>query len=506
MDAPRLRFAPSPTGELHVGNARTALFNWFYARRWRGALVLRIEDTDTQRSLPEHEARLIEDLRWLGLGWDEGIEEGGPHGPYRQSERLALYGKQVEDLIGRGAAYPCFCSPDVLEAERAAQREAGRASLYTGRCRRLPPAEAAARRGREAAAIRLDVQAIAGGDPAIAFTDLVHGAVRFPLAQIGDFVLLRPNGWPSYNFAVVVDDLAMRISHVVRGDDHLSNTPRQILVYRALGGSASQPQFAHLPLITGPGGAPLSKREGSASVAWFRGQGYPPEALTNYLALLGWSAPDGRELLTREEMIEMFGLDRISRSPAVFDPRKLDALSARHMARLPPERLASLAVEQLRRAGLLGAPEPPEAWSWAARLALLYAERLPRMADLPAEAAFLFDFSADRSLADPHVRETLSDPRARRVVEALSARLGSEPLTAPRFQAIAEEVRRETGARGKELYHPMRVALTGSASGPELVKLLPVIEEGARLPLPRRIAPCAERVRRLLEAAAGSRG
>ena len=506
MDAPRLRFAPSPTGELHVGNARTALFNWLYARRQGGVLVLRIEDTDVQRSLPEHEARLMEDLRWLGLGWDEGLEEGGAHAPYRQSERLALYGERAEELIARGAAYPCFCSPAVLEAERAAQREAGRASLYTGRCRRLPPAEAAARRGREPAAVRFNVEAATQGEPAVAFTDLVHGTVRFPVTQIGDFVLLRPNGWPSYNFAVVVDDLEMRISHVIRGDDHLSNTPRQILVYRALDRAAPQPRFAHLPLITGPAGAPLSKRQGSASVGWFREQGYPPEALANYLALLGWSPPDGRELLTREELMQVFDLDRISRSPAVFDPRKLDALSARHMARLPHERLASLAVDQLRRAGLLRAPEPPEAWSWAARLALLYAERLPRMADLPLEAAFLFDFDAGKRLGDPQVRAALSDPRGRRVVEALAARLGPEPLTAQHFLAIAEEVRRDTGAKGKDLYHPMRIALTGSASGPELVRLLPVIEEGARLPLPRPIAPCAERVRRLLEATAGGRG
>ena len=499
MSGPRVRFAPSPTGTLHVGNARTALFNWLYARRHGGAFVLRIEDTDASRSSPEHEARLLDDLRWLGLGWDQGVGEGGEDGPYRQSERLALYRDRADDLIERGLAYPCFCSQQVLEEERAAQREAGRASLYPGRCRGIPRQEAARRRASEEAAVRFDVQATAGGDPSIGFIDLVHGEVRFPVSQVGDFVILRRDGWPAYNFAVVVDDLLMRITHVIRGDDHLSNTPRQILVYRAFGVKAL-PRFAHLPLIAGPGGAPLSKREGSASVGWFREEGYPPEALMNYLALLGWSPPGGQDFLTQEELISLFDLDRVSRAPALFDRQKLDALAARHMSRMAPERLASLAAEQLRRAGLLGPETPPGAFEWVGRLALLYADRLPRLSDLARESAFLFDFSPERSLADPDVRSALTDPKTRGVVEALVRRLDAEPLSAARFQALAEETRRETGSKGRDLYHPLRVALTGVPSGPELVKLLPVIEQGSRLPLPKRIASCAERARALLDA------
>ena len=501
MTEPRVRFAPSPTGELHVGNARTALFNWLYARRHGGVFLLRVEDTDAARSSPEHESRLIADLRWLGLGWDEGVSEGGEDGPYRQSERLDLYRDRAEELLEGGLAYWCFCPPQLLEEERAAQREAGRASLYSGRCRRIPKEEAAERRRRgEEAAVRFNVPAVAGDEPSIVFTDLVHGEVRFPVTQIGDFVLLRRDGWPSYNFAVVVDDALMRISHVIRGDDHLSNTPRQILVYRALG-ARTPPRFAHLPLITGPGGAPLSKREGAASVAWFREQGYPPESLMNYLALLGWSPPGGQDLLTPEELVSQFDLDRVSRAPANFDRPKLDALAARHMARLPAGRMAEMAAEQMIAAGLLEREAAPGILDWLGRLALLYADRLPKMSDLPRESAFLFEFEAEKSLADPEVRRTLSDPRSRAVIETMVRRLGPEPLTAPRFQALADEVRRETGAKGRDLFHSMRVALTGASSGPEMVKLLPVIEEGSRLPLRKRVAPCAERARALLAVA-----
>jgi glutamyl-tRNA synthetase len=503
MRGPRVRFAPSPTGELHVGNARTALFNWLYARRHGGVFILRIEDTDVVRSSAAHEVRLMEDLRWLGLGWDEGVGEGGEDGPYRQSERLPLYRERAEHLVAKGLAYPCFCSRQLLEEERAAQRDAGRASLYSGRCRRIPKEEARRRRqGGEEAAVRFHVAAVAGDESSIAFVDLVHGEVRFPASQIGDFVIQRRDGWPSYNFAVVVDDMLMRVSHVIRGDDHLSNTPRQVLVYRALG-PKTPPRFAHLPLIAGPGGAPLSKREGAASVAWFREQGYPPEALMNYLSLLGWSPPGGQDLLTPEELVAQFDIDRVSRAPAIFDRPRLDALAARHMTRLPAGRLASMAAEQMIKAGLLEPEVSAEVMEWLGRLALLYADRLPRMNELPKECAILFDFSARRSLADPEVGATLGDPKARTVIEALARRLGTEPLNAPRFQALADEVRRETGAKGRDLYHPMRVALTGASSGPEMVKLLPVIEEGSRLPLKRPVASCAERARALLAAAQG---
>jgi len=504
MPRPRLRFAPSPTGALHVGNARTALFNWLWARRTGGTFVLRIEDTDAARSSLESETRLVDDLTWLGLGWDEGVGAGGDTGPYRQSERLAIYRGKADELLGRGLAYPCFCSPQALEEERAAAREAGGASLYAGRCRGIPKDVADRRRLAEPAAIRFHVAAAAGGETSVAFEDQSHGPVRFPLTQIGDFVLLRRDGWPSYNFAVVVDDLLMGITHVVRGDDHLSNTPRQILVYRALQAPAP-PRFTHLPLILGAGGTPLSKREGAASLGWFREQGYPPEAVMNHLALLGWSPEDGQEFLTPEELIARFDLGRVSRAPAIFDLTKLDALAARHMARLPPERLADLAVVQLAAAGLWPVPAPGGAREWAGRLAQILADRLPCMRRLVDETAFLFDFDPAKSLADPQVAAALREPGSRRVIEALERRIGEAPLDAPRFQSIVDEVRRECGVKGKDLFHPIRIALTGAASGPELVKLLPVIEVGSRLPLPRPIASCHARVRALIAATAVDR-
>jgi nondiscriminating glutamyl-tRNA synthetase len=493
----RLRFAPSPTGDLHIGNARTALFNWLLARSRNGTLVLRIEDTDQLRSTRASEDGILADLRWLGLGWDEGIEEGGDLGPYRQSERLDLYRAQADRLVASGMAYPCFCAPERLEKERAAQREAGHVSLYSGRCRVVPAAEAEARRGAgEPSALRFNVRAAARDDEAVTFRDEVRGPIRFPVAQIGDFVLLRQDGLPAYNFAVVVDDLAMRITDVIRGDDHLSNTPRQVLVYRALG--CEPPRFAHLPLITAPGGAPLSKRDGAVSVQAFREDGYPPEALLNHLALLGWSPASGVDFLTVEELVAGFDLSRVSHSPAVFDRQKLDALSARHIARMPPGKIEPPAVEHLTRAGRLPGGASPEVRAWAGRLAMLYADRLPRFGLLPEETAPVFAFDVARSFEDEDVASTLADQRARQVIERMLEVLGEEPIVATRFQAAAAEVRRQTGAKGRDLFHPIRVGLTGRASGPELVRLLPLIDEGSRLPLPRPLRSCRDRARDLL--------
>jgi nondiscriminating glutamyl-tRNA synthetase len=495
----RVRFAPSPTGELHVGNARTALFNWLFARGRGGTLVLRIEDTDAARSTPEHESAIVSDLRWLGLGWDEGIDEGGAYGPYRQSERLPLYRERAESLVAGGAAYPCFCPPALLEEERAAQREAGRVSLYSGRCRGIVPALAAQRRAKgEPHALRFDVARAGRGSDSVAFEDEVRGSVRFPLAQIGDFVLVRRDGTPAYNFAVVVDDMTMRITHVIRGDDHLSNTPRQVLVGRAI--SAPTPIYAHLPLITAHGGAPLSKREGAVSVRAFREEGYPPEALLNHLALLGWSPPDGIELLTVEELVARFDLARVARAPAVFDRHKLDALSLKHVARMPPARLGPLAAEHLARVGLLPADPPPAVLAWTARVATMLADRLPRLGAIVAESAILFEFDAAKALADPDVETTLREPRARAVIEATLARLGDGGIDAPGFQSLAAEVRRVTGAKGRDLFHPIRVGLTGRPSGPELVRLLPLLDEGSRLDLPHAVRSCAARARALLDA------
>ena len=495
----RVRFAPSPTGDLHVGNARTALFNWLFARHGGGRFILRIEDTDRERSRPEHERQILDDLRWLGLGWDEGIDEGGEAGPYRQSERLPHYSAAAARLIDAAAAYRCFCPPALLEEERARDREAGRASLYSGRCRGLSRDAADARlRAGEEAAIRFDVRRVAGAVDAVAFDDLVHGEVRVPVDQIGDFVLLRRDGGPAYNFAVVVDDAAMRVTHVIRGDDHLSNTPRQILVARAL--HDASPRFAHLPLLVAPGGAPLSKREGAVSVRALRDAGYPPEAVLNHLALLGWSPPGGIEVLTREELVAAFGLARVSRSPAVFDRQKLDALAMRHLQRWEPARLAAESIPVLQEAGFLPSRLTAEVAAWSEPLVGLVSDRLSRLGEIPALLNVVFGFDAAASLRDEDVRATLADPRGRKVLTETLALLEEEPLSAPRLQTIVAEVRRRTGAKGKDLFHPIRVGLTGFGSGPELVRLLPVIDAGSRLDLPLPVPGCAARARALLAA------
>src|SRR5499427_9167883 len=282
----RVRFAPSPTGHLHVGNARTALFNWLLARGSGGTFVLRIEDTDTERSTQASEAAIEQDLRWLGLDWDEGPEAGGPCGPYRQSERLHLYQSYAQELLASGAAYYCFCSAEQLEHDRQTAVAEGRPALYSGRCRSLPMEQAQARMtAGEQAAIRFRVPTDSQGD--VVFQDVVRGEVRFPRDVIGDPIIVRADGHPAYNFAVVVDDALMEITHVIRGEDHISNTPRQVLLYEAMG--FTPPKFAHLALVLGPDHSPLSKRHGATSVAEFRSKGYLPEALVNYLALLGWS-------------------------------------------------------------------------------------------------------------------------------------------------------------------------------------------------------------------------
>jgi glutamyl-tRNA synthetase len=300
----RLRFAPSPTGLLHVGNARTALFNWLLARGGGGTFILRIEDTDVERSTPESEAGILEDLRWMGLTWDEGPDVGGPRGPYRQSERLDLYASYARRLIEQGAAYYCFCPAEQIEADRRAAMEAGRPPKYSGRCRDLSRGESGARvSSGEAAVIRFRVPE--GRD--VVFQDVVRGEVRFSTEVIGDPVLVRSDGNPAYNFTVVIDDVLMDITHVIRGEDHISNTPRQVLLYEALG--FRPPVFAHLALVLGPDHAPLSKRHGATSVAEFRARGYLPEALVNYLALLGWSPGGGDELLDIHELARRFALE-----------------------------------------------------------------------------------------------------------------------------------------------------------------------------------------------------
>jgi nondiscriminating glutamyl-tRNA synthetase len=473
----RVRFAPSPTGHLHVGNARTALFNWLLARGSGGTYILRIEDTDAARSTLESEVSMIRDLQWLGLDWDEGPDTGGSHGPYRQSERLHLYQSYAKELLANDAAYYCFCSVAQLDADRQKALAEGRVARYAGTCRALSREEAAARiAAGERPAIRFRVPE--GRD--VVFTDAVRGEVKFHTDVIGDPIIVRADGRPAYNFAVVVDDALMEITHVIRGEDHISNTPRQILLYEAIGFPA--PVFAHLALVMGPDHSPLSKRHGATSVAEFRAKGYLPEALVNYLALIGWSPGNDDELLPIDELARRFSLEGVGHSAGVFDEEKLAWANRHYLKIAEPERVAELAIPFFEAAGVRVAAEADARAFLAAAMAMATSS-VDRLDQVPARLAFLFHFDAAAALGAPGVLDEMRQPLARAVVEALAAELAAAPrLDRDTFRAIANQVKAKTGAKAKGLFHPIRVALTGRSEGPELDLAVPAIDRGAELP------------------------
>ncbi len=488
----RVRFAPSPTGLLHVGNVRTALFNWLLARHEGGAFVLRIEDTDAERSETRYEIQLMADLRWLGLEWDEGVDRGGPYGPYRQTERFPLYREHAHRLLREEKAYYCFCPPEQLEADRVLQMESSQPVRYVGRCRGLDPDQAAGRvRAGEPAALRLRVR-----PGRVAFNDLVFGPVEADGSDIGDFILLRSDGSAQYNFACVVDDALMRISHVVRGEGHLSNTFRQLLIYEALGWQP--PAFAHLSTILGPDGSKLSKRHGATAISEFRELGYLPQALINYLALLGWSpSTDGRELMSVEEIVRDFDLGRVNVSPATFDFEKLNWFNRTYLRQLEPQALAALAEPFFVRDGLIPPDPSAQVRAWLQELAPLVAAYADRLADFPAEARRMLGFDVDAALTDPEVASLLAEPGSTRAIQAFDRVLGEDPastIDAEVYRRCVLQVRDLTGLKGKSLFRPVRVAVTGRASGPELERLLPLLEQASRLDLAVKVAGVRARV------------
>src|SRR6266511_1974884 len=394
----RVRFAPSPTGQLHVGNARTALFNWLLARGSGGTFILRVEDTDVERSTRDSETAIMRDLRWLGLDWDEGPDAGGAHGPYRQSERLHLYQSYAKELLGADAAYYCFCSVARREADRQEALATGRAAHYPGTCRRLSREQAAQRiAAGERPAIRFRVP----DQRDITFADAVRGDVRFHTDVIGDPVIVRADGHPAYNFAVVVDDALMEVTHVIRGEDHISNTPRQLLLYEALG--FTPPIFAHLALVMGPDHSPLSKRHGATSVAEFRAKGYLPESLVNYLALIGWSPGNDEELLPIEELARRFSLEDVGLSAGVFDEEKLAWVNRHYLKLADPARLAELSLPYFVDAGIPMTPDANGIEFLAVAMAMTSAS-VDRLNQIPARLAFLFDYSPETTLGDVAVR------------------------------------------------------------------------------------------------------
>ncbi len=490
----RVRFAPSPTGFLHVGNVRTALFNWLAARHNSGSFILRIEDTDAERSKPEFESRVLEDLRWLGLEWDEGVDRSGPFGPYRQTDRYEIYRDYAERLLARDKAFYCFCTEEQLELERREQQARGETPRYSGRCRNIPRAEADARRAAgEPAALRLRVRPGTAG-----FTDLVFGRIDVDTAQISDPVILRSDNSPTYNFSCVVDDVLMRITHVIRGEGHLSNTHRQILIYEAL--EAPVPQFAHLSTVLGPDGQKLSKRHGATSVEEFRLQGYLPEALANYLALLGWAPPEeGHEVLSLDEIARLFELSRVSRSPAIFDNAKLDWMNRTYISRMSSGELAARAAGYFSAAGQIPAQPCDAVMQWLALVVDAVKTHVDRLEQLPNETSIIYGFETDPPELDADARETLRQPAALAVAREFARLIEEwEVVTQEGYREILNQVKTATKQKGKGLFHPIRAALTGRGSGPELERLVTIYEEGSMLDLPRRVMSCRERLKAVL--------
>jgi glutamyl-tRNA synthetase len=503
----RVRFAPSPTGMLHVGSARTALYNWLFARRMGGDFLLRIEDTDLERSEAHYEAQFIEDLRWLGLEWDEGpVEADGPdkgaYGPYRQSARLAIYAELTERLLAEGKAYRCFCTPEELELERKLATAEHRPQVYSGRCRSLS-AETINQNlaAGKPFAVRLRIQ-----DHPLRFHDMVHGPVEFAAETVSDPILVRSEinskglpgeAVPVYNYVVTVDDALMEITHVIRGDDHLSNTPKQVAIYEAFGWQV--PEFAHLSTILGADRERLSKRHGATSIASFREAGYLPEAMVNYLALLGWGAEDGKtETFTLDELTSAFSIERVTPSPAIFDFDKLNWLNRHYLKQAAPERLVALAWSYFaNRLPPLDLVEEG-LHNWFARLLALFVPYVDHLDQLPAKSAFVFGFDPEAARDSEENAPVLAAESARIVLTELAdrARVHTEPVTPEIFKTWINEIKAATGVKGKELFHPVRIAITGAHSGPDFDKLLPLIEEGAALGL--HIASVRERIERFV--------
>ena len=494
----RVRFAPSPTGQLHVGNARTALFNWLLAHGKDGTFLLRVEDTDAERSTRESEQSILEDLRWLGLEWDEGPDVGGPHGPYRQSERLHLYASYTNELLAGNHAYYCFCLPDKLDADRQADLAAGQPPKYHGTCRSLSREEAESRiEAGERPVIRFRVPE----SEEVRFQDLVRGEVVFTTSVIGDPVIVRSDSRPQYNFAVVVDDALMEVTHVIRGEDHISNTPRQILLYQALG--FTPPEFAHLSMVLGPDHTPLSKRHGATSVAEFRARGYLPEALVNYLALIGWSPrTDGGsgendvELLPVDEMARRFAIEDVGHSAGVFDIEKLAWMNRHYMKAAAPARLAAESLRYFTARGFV-TRRSDEAMEFVSLILPMAVASVDRLEEIPDRLRFLFDFDPAVALATREVGEVIETAGARDVILALADELRTiGRLDREAFRAAATRVKQRTGQKGRALFHPIRVALTGEAGGPELDLAVPAIDRGAELPRSAGVAlilGCRER-------------
>jgi len=457
----RCRFAPAPSGSLHVGNVRTGLFSWAYARHHGGAFVLRIEDTDASRVTEEAVHGVVESLMWLGIDWDEGPDVGGPHAPYRQSQRMEVYGEHADRLVSDGAAYRCYCTPEELEERRQAALAHGEPPGYDGRCRRLTDAE---RRALEEEGRPFALR-FAMPEREHVVRDLVKGEVRFRAGTLRDFVIMRSDGSPTFLLAVAVDDMLMGITHVIRGDDLLAAAPRNAAVIEALGGTP--PAFAHVPQVNGPDGRPLSKRHGSTSVEAFREHGILPEALVNYLALLGWSKDDHTTFLSRDELTAAFDLDRVSSNPAMFDSQKLEWMNNHYIQTLDDDDdLAARCLHFLSVAGLT-----PEL-GLLRRAMPLVRERMKTLAESVELLTFLFTDDVEPNEKARALLEKAGGEYLRKAADALAA---VEPWTAGAIQATLDAVAGEAGLNRTKGWQPIRAAATGSNVSPPLPESLELL-------------------------------
>ncbi|WP_312473882.1 glutamate--tRNA ligase [Neobacillus sp.] len=466
----RVRYAPSPTGHLHIGNARTALFNYLFARNQGGKFIIRIEDTDKKRNIAGGEESQLKYLKWLGMDWDEGVDVGGEYGPYRQSERNDLYEIYYNQLLAKGHAYKCYCTEAEIEAEREAQSERGETPHYSGKCRHLTEEE---RHQFESEGRKPSIRIAVPEGKTYTFDDMVKGTVSFESEGMGDWVIIKKDGTPTYNFAVTIDDYLMKISHVLRGDDHISNTPKQLMVYEALGWEP--PIFGHMTLIVNESRKKLSKRDESIIqfIEQYEDLGYLPEALFNFITLLGWSPAGEEEIYSKEEFIEIFDASRLSKSPALFDKQKLTWMNNQYMKKVELDRVVDLSLPHLIKAGRLSESMTDEQHLWARSLVALLQEKM----SFGAEIIGLSDiFFKDEAEYEADAKEILAGEQVPEVLKAFSHELDQlESFQADGIKAAMKAVQKSTGHKGKNLFMPIRAAVTGQTHGPDLPQAIELL-------------------------------
>ncbi|WP_251553858.1 glutamate--tRNA ligase [Neobacillus muris] len=466
----RVRYAPSPTGHLHIGNARTALFNYLFARSQGGKFIIRIEDTDTKRNIEGGEQSQLKYLKWLGMDWDESVDVGGDYGPYRQSERNDIYQTYTNQLIEKGLAYKCYCTEEELEQEREAQMARGETPHYSGKCRHLT-AEDQERLEKEGR--KPSIRFVVPQDQTYTFDDIVKGHVSFESEGMGDWVIVKKDGMPTYNYAVVIDDHLMEISHVLRGDDHISNTPKQLMIYQAFGWEP--PIFGHMTLIVNESRKKLSKRDESIIqfIEQYEELGYLPEALFNFIALLGWSPAGEEEIFSREEFINIFDASRLSKSPALFDQQKLAWMNNQYMKKVEVDRVLELAMPHLIKAGRLSETMTDEQMQWARTLVALLQEKMSFGAEIVRLSDMFFQEEAEY---EPEAKEVLAGEMVPEVLKAFSQELDQlEPFKADGIKAAMKAVQKSTGQKGKNLFMPIRAAVTGQTHGPDLPETIELL-------------------------------